>query len=154
VPGRLLAPRITNQTEASAGYWTVDLAANGKTKHKRVHVLVAEAFLGPRPPGRQCCHKNGNGLDNRAVNLRWGTPSENIQDSVRHGTHPRTRRQRCPLDHELAGPNLDPAQLRRGYRSCRACDLAATAVRRQPTRDRKAEADWRYSKIMPGAFVG
>lgn len=153
--GHLLKPHRVGQTKTSVGYWTVGFYVEGKRKGMSVHVLVAEAFLCPRPPGLQCCHKNGNGLDNRPVNLRWGTASENILDSVRHGTHPRTRRQYCPLGHALTAPNLNPAQLRRGWRSCRSCDLADVAIRRRRRRgergavlDRRLEADCRYAEIM------
>lgn len=58
--------------------------------------LVLEAFIGPRPEGKECCHDNGNPIDNRIVNLRWDTHASNMQDKSRHGTetvgerHPRS----------------------------------------------------------------
>lgn len=58
--------------------------------HKRmsVHVLVLEAFVGPRPPGMEACHDpDPNPTNNRLSNLRWDTKSANQRDSVRHGTH-------------------------------------------------------------------
>lgn len=42
-----------------------------------VHVLVAEAFLAPRPAGKQVNHKDGNKANNRAGNLEWVTQGEN-----------------------------------------------------------------------------
>jgi hypothetical protein len=42
-----------------------------------VHQLVAEAFWGPCPMGREINHKNGNGLDNRIENLEYVTKKEN-----------------------------------------------------------------------------
>ncbi|MFV0400614.1 MAG: HNH endonuclease signature motif containing protein [Oscillospiraceae bacterium] len=51
-----------------------------------VHKLVLEAFVGVRPEGMVCRHLNGNSLDNRLLNLCWGTPQENVRDSIRHGT--------------------------------------------------------------------
>jgi hypothetical protein len=36
-----------------------------------VHVLVLEAFAGPRPPGAVGRHLNGDKLDNRIKNLKW-----------------------------------------------------------------------------------
>lgn len=70
---------------------SVQLCAGTKSNRKRrmVHQLVAEAFIGPRPDGHVCCHNNGKPWDNRAVNLRWGTVSENAMDRVKHGTAPR-----------------------------------------------------------------
>lgn len=41
-----------------------------------VHQLVAEAFIGPCPPGRKLVHLNGNGLDNRRVNLAYVPESD------------------------------------------------------------------------------
>jgi hypothetical protein len=52
-----------------------------------VHVLVLEAFVGPRPPGMQCCHNNGIPDDNRLINLRWDTPKNNVHDRRFHGTY-------------------------------------------------------------------
>lgn len=36
-----------------------------------MHQLVAEAFLGPCPPGHKLVHLNGNKLDNRRANLAY-----------------------------------------------------------------------------------
>lgn len=59
---------------------------NGKRKGIYVHKLVAEAFL-EKPDGcTQLRHLNGNRIDNRAENLRWGTAKENADDRESHGT--------------------------------------------------------------------
>ncbi len=71
----------------SCGYPTVILRQNGKTHTRGVHRLVLETFVGPRPTGMECRHLNGIKTDNRLENLRWGTHSENILDTVKHGTH-------------------------------------------------------------------
>lgn len=36
-----------------------------------MHQLVAEASMGPCPPGRKLVHLNGDGLDNRRANLAY-----------------------------------------------------------------------------------
>lgn len=69
------------------GYLRVKIkTASGSRIERLVHQLVLFAFVGPRPAGCESCHNNGIKTDNRRENLRWGTPSENQQDAVRHGT--------------------------------------------------------------------
>jgi hypothetical protein len=51
-----------------------------------VHSLELTAFIGPRPPGMECRHLNGDPQDNRLINLTWGTRQENANDKMRHGT--------------------------------------------------------------------
>lgn len=54
-----------------------------------VHILVCETWHGPRPTSEhQAAHGNGIPADNRAANLRWATPLENMDDARRHGTLP------------------------------------------------------------------
>lgn len=53
-------------------------------KRVYVHTVVLEAFIGPRPPGRQCRHLNGVSTDNRLENLKWGTARENTDDRISH----------------------------------------------------------------------
>jgi hypothetical protein len=68
------------------GYLYVRLC-NGTHIHKRIHVLVCEAFNGIRPSEQhQVAHYDGDKANNRATNLRWATRSENMQDCFRHGT--------------------------------------------------------------------
>ena len=66
-------------------YYQVDLGSTkeGSRKTFYVHSLVALAFLGERPDGMEVCHRNGNSHDNRLVNLRYDTSSENSRDVVR-----------------------------------------------------------------------
>jgi hypothetical protein len=47
--------------------------------------LMAEAFLGPRPPGMMICHRDGDRGNNHATNLRYGTQSEAIRASYKSG---------------------------------------------------------------------
>jgi hypothetical protein len=49
-----------------------------KVVSRRVHILVALAFLGPKPtPEHEVNHKNGDKLDNRVENLEYLTSDEN-----------------------------------------------------------------------------
>lgn len=75
---------ILRPEEVHNGYLRVNLRdEDGVNRHYRIHRLVAEAFI-PNPLNKaQVNHKNGNRKDNRAENLEWATPKENIQDSIR-----------------------------------------------------------------------
>lgn len=68
------------------GYSCVNLYLNGISKKLVIHKLVLEAFVGPCPRGMECRHLNGNPQDNQLINLKWGTKSENVLDSMKHGT--------------------------------------------------------------------
>jgi len=78
--GRVRSRRFLKPTNNN-GYPAVNLSRNGAQKMYFVHVLVAEAFHGPRPEGMDCCHLNGDKTDNRVENLQWNTRSKNIKDN-------------------------------------------------------------------------
>jgi hypothetical protein len=79
--GKLLKPQLTQK-----GYRQVGLSKYGKVRFHRISNLVLEAFTGPRPPDHQACHGPGGKMDDRLVNLSWGTPSRNQLDRRRDGT--------------------------------------------------------------------
>ena len=66
------------------GYAHVSFAKGGR-ECPSVHKLVMEAFIGDRPEGMQVCHIDGNKLNNRLKNLRYGTAKDNAQDRDLHG---------------------------------------------------------------------
>jgi hypothetical protein len=51
----------------------------------KVHLLVLEAFVGPRPSGMVGRHLDGNFRNNALSNLAYGTPQDNMDDRERHG---------------------------------------------------------------------
>lgn len=54
---------------------------NGKNVIRKVHRLMALAFIGPQPsPKHEVCHINGRRDDNRIENLKWDTRKNNIAD--------------------------------------------------------------------------
>lgn len=68
----ILSPAIN-----TAGYYSVALVRNAKSKSYRVHRLVAEAFL-PNPNSLPVInHKDENKLNNSVENLEWCTYSYN-----------------------------------------------------------------------------
>jgi len=90
--------------------------------------LVLLTFVGEPPPEKpNALHRDDNALNNRLTNLRWGSLSENSNDSVTNGAHTQARKKACPLEHLLVKPNLMQALARRGYRGCLACNRAMSA---------------------------
>lgn len=71
-------PEIMTSTRNHAGYHVVTIGK--ERKQFRVHCLVLEAFVGPRPPGMQGCHNDNDKDHNALSNLRWDTPKGNIAD--------------------------------------------------------------------------
>lgn len=68
-------------------YPAVHLSMEGKTKMRTVHVMLLEAFVGPRPsPAHEGCHGDGICTNNTLDNLRWDTKKANKSDSFAHGT--------------------------------------------------------------------
>ena len=80
-------PRILKMPPKDTGYPHVSMQGpDGRQRTRKVHRLVAVAFL-PNPDSLpQVAHRNGNPLDNRAANLRWSTACDNMADTVTHGT--------------------------------------------------------------------
>ena len=72
---KILQPRGKSK---NGEYLSVSLYNNYHIKQKRVHVLVAEAFI-PNPNGyKEINHKNEIKSDNRAENLEWCDRSYNV----------------------------------------------------------------------------
>lgn len=118
----------------SKGYRAVVLSRGGVTRTRLVHQLVLEAFIGPRPEGFVTRHLDGNPANNALDNLRWGTYSENVHDSIEHGTHfsPARLKTHCSQGHEFD-------EVRRGKRGCSICRLAESRDRRRAAYPRKRE---------------
>lgn len=70
--GVMLQPGI-----ASNDYPTVCL---GRGNTRTLHSLVAEAFVGPCPPGEEVRHKDDNRRNPEWDNLEYGTRGDNVQD--------------------------------------------------------------------------
>ena len=101
--GRIRSVRIIKPYRDADGYPTMNFyyhdegnerdgypkRTNRKSKgviQKKIHRVVAEAFIGPCPKGFQCHHLNGNRSDNRLENLSWVTPKENTSYRKIQGT--------------------------------------------------------------------
>lgn len=77
----LLTPQMIN-----GGYWKVQFWKGGRNHNRLIHVLVAAAFIGPCPAGKEVNHKNGREKWNNAVsNLEYMTRSQNMKHAYATG---------------------------------------------------------------------
>lgn len=68
------------------GYHHVLMNIDSKRVYRRVHKLIAMAFLGESPtPKHQVNHINGIRTDNRPANLEYLTSRENTVDGFKRG---------------------------------------------------------------------
>lgn len=68
---------IKPSLDEAIGYYRVSLHRDGKQYTRRIHKLVAEAFIGPCPKGMVVCHGPSGSLDNSLANLSYGTHQKN-----------------------------------------------------------------------------
>lgn len=120
IPRRRTKGGLLKLSVNKRGYLSVTL---GDHKHE-VHRLVALTFLGPRPPGLETRHVDGDPLNARASNLAYGTRSENVLDKRAHGTDHNVAKTHCPQGHPYFGENLLTIPSRPTARYCRACNVA------------------------------
>lgn len=85
-PRRLGAWRLLKPKADHDGYLALNLFRERRAHRRKVHLLVLEAFVGPRPDGLQGCHNDGDPSNCTVSNLRWDTPKANQSDRRRHGT--------------------------------------------------------------------
>jgi hypothetical protein len=74
--GRILKTRIDDK-----GYEAVELA----DRHRSIHSLVAEAFIGPRPDGMTVNHKDLDKRNNYASNLEYLSNGDNTRHAIAAG---------------------------------------------------------------------
>ena len=136
--GELRRPYPTGR--AGNKYMVVDLWCNNQKRRRKVHRLVCEAFIGPRPAGLVTRHLNGDFTDNRLENLAYGTYSENILDAVAHGTHAEAAKTHCKWGHEFTPENTFIDRV--NHRQCRTCkrDRERGRIRKRPAATRLVKA--------------
>lgn len=133
-PGRILKPFIDEE-----GYVHVGLSDNHVFVCRSVHTLVAAAFLGPCPEGKEVNHIDTNKSNNQDLNLEYLTHPENIQHSIINGCQDNSTaginrlKSHCIRGHALSGDNLYSYISRTGgkCRMCRACIKTRKENRRQ-----------------------
>jgi hypothetical protein len=129
-PGRVLTPWGSGEDRRPA-VTLVD--ADGRKCKVKVHILVLESHVGARPDGLLGLHKDGDVLNPHVSNLYWGTYSDNLHDSVRHGTHHDAAKTECPKGHPLDGVrHRRDGSVRQRY--CTTCDADWQAEKKRRQR--------------------
>ena len=77
--------RLLEGSHDSRGYKIVSIYIGKKLHSKKVHRLVAQAFI-PNPENKPTVnHKDGNKNNNAVSNLEWATHQENIDHAIATG---------------------------------------------------------------------
>ena len=87
---KLSNEKILKPTKNSNGYYIISLSKNGIVLKRKIHQLVAEAFLNHKPNGMKKVinHKDFDKLNNKVDNLEIITQRENT--STRKNLHKKT----------------------------------------------------------------
>jgi hypothetical protein len=70
--------KLLSPGEQQSGHLCVNLSMHGKPHMRRVHTLVALAFIGPCPEGLEVNHIDGDPKNNVVSNLEYVTHKENM----------------------------------------------------------------------------
>lgn len=108
------------------------------------HSAVLKAFTGEEiSSGQEVRHLNGDPTDNRLINLKIGTKSENTFDQVIHGTHNNASKEECLRGHSLSPENVRVYKTPKGSESrfCKECDRIRGAKYRARKKREKELAD-------------
>ena len=145
--GGAKAGHILKQQLSPNGHFMVTLQHNMERRNVTVHNLVTEAFHGPPGPyltdggkvvNQEVCHLNGVKVDNRAVNLAWGTRSESLLAAVRLG--------KVPRGEQVWNAKLTDDAVREIRRSSRSCEELARHYGVSPStvRDARHHRKWKH----------
>lgn len=84
--------KIKSQVKNRDGYMTVSVSTKSIVRVRRVHRLVALAFI-PNPKDKETVnHKNGIKSDNHLENLEWSTRKENTNHAWKNHLCENTRK--------------------------------------------------------------
>lgn len=88
---RVETDRILKGNKQTQGYLVVNLSKNNIASTKRIHRLVAQAFI-PNPENKsEINHIDENKTNNRVNNLEWSTAKENINHGTRNKRSSKTK---------------------------------------------------------------
>lgn len=132
IKGKILAPRTDTY-----GYQIVNLWRDGVMKARKVHQLVLEGFVGPRPEGIEVMHADDDPTNNRLENLSYGTRKENARQMSERGRWRggAQKEPECPNGHQYTPDNTYTAP--DGHRRCRTCKRANERRNYRKSRDHR-----------------
>lgn len=124
---------IKQQTDRE-GRKSLTLWHKGEQHTVGVHRLVALAFLGEPPTGRNLVrHLDGNPSNNASYNLAWGSQKDNMADAIRHGTLRNTKKTECPKGHPYDRENTYKRPGNPNHRQCKKCiDIRNQKAKKPP----------------------
>lgn len=146
--GQPIVIRLNPQT----GYYEFKLNLSGRLYVKKVHRVVAEAFIPNHDLTKVCVnHKNGNKLDNHVENLEWVSYSENLKHSYDflnrpvNSTSVKHRNVICKF------PNGELIEIRSIDEASRITGVSSTQIRRLHDSGKKSRNG--YSFYIPSLNV-
>jgi len=85
--GRIILPRggYAKPSFDSRGYPQIVLTVNKKRIGRRIHILVADIFIGNPENLREVNHENGNKLYPHYSNLKYCTSLQNVKHAIETG---------------------------------------------------------------------
>lgn len=137
--------RPLKQQRNKRGYCLVGLDRGGRNVSRFVHRLVLEAFVGPRPVGKEACHfPDHEKSNNRLANLRWDTHAENEKDDYRARPLVLTKVcRRCGGEPKPIAEFYTDKRASDGLQSeCRTCHGEIAVASRDPEKKRRANRDY------------
>lgn len=108
VPSKIIKPWIN-----AKGYLCVALHKDGASYKKKVHRLVAEAFIENPDCKPHIDHIDTNKSNNAVSNLRWVTPSENKNNPITVELHRKTQLKKEVVEKCMRGRELVNGKTRR-----------------------------------------
>lgn len=121
--------RICSQKGSRSGYPRVTLTRKSISTTPFIHRIVAAAFIGPCPLGKEVNHKDGNRLNPALTNLEYVTRKENVAHALRNLVA-------CPVGHSYTASN----RTKDGRRRCRICKRQRDAARYKRRKKQEIES--------------
>lgn len=128
--GRVRGPKVIRKPGLSSwGYHHVNISNENGASTKKIHRLVAEAFIS-NPHNKPCVnHLNGIKTDNRVENLEWVTNQENARHAHDTGLKDTKKMMAARTASQLAKTHCNRGHLLDGIRSagrfCKTCQRAS-----------------------------